>query len=102
MTDATVSQLIAEHTIRAVEAVEKIAHEAPKPATGYAGFVITSRLPEGWAQITYFPRSGSDRNDTYLGPVLDEDDWNIRIEVWDSPMTFSKTKCIIDRPPRSA
>lgn len=66
----------------------------PAVLSGVAGLVP---IPDGWVQVTYFPRPGSDLASDYTAPILDETDTLIRIEVWGEPMTFLKRACIIRR-----
>lgn len=64
--------------------------------TGYHGTAIGD-IPEGWVSVTDFPTPGSAHSNTWTGPILEETDTAIRIEVWLEPLTFPKHGTIIRR-----
>lgn len=65
-------------------------------ATGTPGAFDTP-LPYGWVQVTHIPFSDGDFADAWTGPVVDENEHFIRLEVWHFNMTFPKRECVIKR-----
>jgi hypothetical protein len=64
--------------------------------TGFAGTM--QNMPAGWAQVTYFPYAGSDTTGDYTGPVKEDNDDFIVLSVFDSNMTFPKSRVIVTYP----
>lgn len=61
------------------------------------GSVRAGYLPAGWVSLVHF-RHDLDVGTEYHGPVLEENEQGIRIEVWGEPLTFLKANCAITRP----
>jgi hypothetical protein len=78
-----------------------------KPHTSFSGYHtgfpghLTYPLAYGWVAVTYFIFRDSDLTEEWTGPVLEETDERICIEVWGEPMTFSKDRITIRRADQS-
>jgi hypothetical protein len=48
-------------------------------------------LPVGWVEVFKPAWRGADFGEHYHGPVIAESDLFLRVEVWGSAMTFTKT-----------
>jgi hypothetical protein len=67
---------------------------APRTTGGW-GIRSANLLPVGWVHIAHFDA----RDDVvdWFGPVLDETEEFIQIEVWESSLTFGKDAVLITR-----
>jgi hypothetical protein len=66
---------------------------------GFTGEMTQENLPDGWVSIELFPvPTDPDMAQFYVGPVVtDNADW-IEIDVFGSPMTFSRDRVIVTYP----
>lgn len=70
--------------------------------SGFPGSMRADILPTGWVQVAYFPYPNNpelkDVTTEYVGPLLEENDDYLLIDVFGSSMTFPKDRVLITRP----
>ena len=91
---------VLDNITRILDPSGKLAREVSKPRTGFVGAWAARDLPEGWVSITYWPTSNPDDAVQYTGPVLQETELTIRLEVYGEPLIpmLKGRRCTITRP----
>lgn len=71
----------------------------PGRGFGWPGTLAADQMPLDWASIVYFPfYPDRDMTNEYVGPVLEDNADFIVIDVFGSPMTFSRDRVIVTYP----